>query len=123
MHHTYVTEAVSSSVGTITRKMTDPSGTTAWNAPSIFNRSALWLPALTTNERKEIAKYQKNQAGEPYVFSAYPSEKERTNRWHCSKLQWRAYKEATGIDIDCDGGWVVFPNDIVNHPSIVGISF
>lgn len=34
--------------------------------------------------------------------------------WYCSLLIWQAFYSVLGIDIDCNGGLMVYPNDLVN---------
>ncbi len=36
--------------------------------------------------------------------------------WYCSLLVWQAVFYVTGIDLDVNGGYQVYPNDLVNHP-------
>lgn len=50
MYNTWITEAVGEDVGTITRRMTNSSGTSVWNASSIYNRASMWLPSLTNTQ-------------------------------------------------------------------------
>ena len=122
MYNTYIVEALKSD-GVNKKRMTNSSGTSNWNESGVIsNRSAVWLSSLTTTQRNSIASYQIAQVGEPYYFSVLTSEKNRTDRWYCSKLQWKAYLQATGIDIDDDGG-AVYPRDIAYNPIMMGYSF
>lgn len=64
---------------------------------------------------------QRNQAGE--VNYAFPSGKATSdpNRYttvYCSLLHWKAYMWITGIDIDSNGGLVVYPVDIMNDREV-----
>ncbi len=34
--------------------------------------------------------------------------------WYCSLLLWQAFYSVLAIDLDCNGGLMVFPNDLVN---------
>jgi hypothetical protein len=36
--------------------------------------------------------------------------------WYCSLLIYQAFKDVLNIDLDSNGGLIVFPNDIVAHP-------
>lgn len=36
--------------------------------------------------------------------------------WYCSLLIWQAFFEVLGIDLDTNGGIMVFPNDIISSP-------
>lgn len=64
---------------------------------------------------------QRNQAGE--VTYAFPSGKATSdpNRYttvYCSLLHWKAYMWITGIDIDANGGLIVYPIDIKNDREV-----
>lgn len=43
------------------------------------------------------------------------SEKDK-NYWYCSLLIYQAFKDVLKMDLDVNGGVIVFPNDIINHP-------
>jgi len=36
--------------------------------------------------------------------------------WYCSLLIYQAFKDVLDIDLDTNGGLIVFPNDLVSHP-------
>lgn len=38
------------------------------------------------------------------------------NTWYCSLLVWQAVLRHTGIDIDPNGGYMVYPNDLIASP-------
>lgn len=61
------------------------------------------------SERSEAVSY--SLAQDPDAYSITTSKIVR-HRWYCSKLIWRAYKDATGDDLDHDWGYTVFPGDI-----------
>jgi hypothetical protein len=49
------------------------------------------------------------------------AEAERENwadnsHWYCSLLIWQAVLYVTGIDIDANGGYYVYPSDLINSP-------
>lgn len=50
-------------------------------------------------------------AGETYSWNASKGD---NDEWYCSKVPFRGYKDATGIDIDFDSGYWVWPVDIYN---------
>lgn len=122
----YGTNLAGFSIGTgngVNERYMSSTGSNWWNSTSgaiIYARYALWAPNMTTANRNAIINYMRNQIGESYNFS---SSKTDESQWYCSKLQWMAYKKILNIDIDCDGGYWVFPNDIKNSPLLVGISF
>lgn len=37
-------------------------------------------------------------------------------RVNCASMVWRLYNEVLGIDLDKNGGKMVYPNDIITHP-------
>jgi len=49
--------------------------------------------------------------GELYLW--YTS-KTDYSKWYCTKLPYVAFRGNAGIDIDADGGYWVFPDDIVS---------
>lgn len=38
------------------------------------------------------------------------------NKWYCSLLIWEAFYQVLGIDLDSNGGIMVYPNDLVASP-------
>ncbi len=40
--------------------------------------------------------------------------------WYCSLLIYQAFKDVLGIDLDSNGGLIVFPNDLIVHPLFDG---
>ncbi len=42
--------------------------------------------------------------------------------WYCSLLIYQAFKDVLDIDLDTNGGLIVFPNDLINHPLFDGKS-
>ncbi|WP_418223201.1 hypothetical protein [Clostridium isatidis] len=53
-------------------------------------------------------------ANEPYSLLASKSD---TDKFYCSLLNWRQYKDL-GIDLDFDGGPMVFAIDIYRHADV-----
>lgn len=37
--------------------------------------------------------------------------------WYCSLIVWNSVYYATGIDIDCNAGYMVYPNDLIASPT------
>lgn len=70
----------------------------------------LWVPTKASYGRAVIG-YCAAQAGEPYDIL---SSKTNYARWYCSKLPWVAWKVKTGLDLDGDGGYWIWPVDLVN---------
>jgi uncharacterized protein YycO len=64
--------------------------------------------------------YALAQEGKPFDYTAHLTtvpHKVDDSRLHCSELIWRAYK-AAGIDIDCNDGLIVYPDDIYFSPKL-----
>ena len=73
---------------------------------------ALWVPTATLAQRGAARTYCKAQSGEPYDIA---SSKTNQAKWYCSKLAWASYKYgSSAIDLDADGGYWVWPIDLVN---------
>lgn len=70
----------------------------------------LWVPSKATFGAAVVG-YCATQLGEPYNIS---SSKTDYTRWYCSKLSWVGWKLKTGLDLDADGGYWVWPVDLVN---------
>lgn len=70
----------------------------------------LWVPSKY-QYGGAVVSYCAAQAGEPYNLL---SSKSNTQEWYCSKLPWKAWQVRTGLDLDADGGYWVWPVDLVN---------
>lgn len=70
----------------------------------------LWVPAKSAYGGAVVS-YCAAQQGEPYSIS---SSKTDYTKWYCSKLPWVGWKLKTGLDLDADGGYWVWPVDLVN---------
>lgn len=67
---------------------------------------------------QEAIEYALDQVGKPFDFTAHATtlpHKINEERLHCTEVIWRAYK-AAGIDIDCNDGIAVYPEDIYYSP-------
>lgn len=40
----------------------------------------------------------------------------KNETWYCSLLVWQSFLNVTGIDLDPNGGYMVYPNDLINSP-------
>lgn len=84
-----------------------------------FDRAyALWMPAYRAYG-SSARYYARAQNGEPYNIS---SSKTDQSRWYCSKLAWASWRYTRGIDLDGDGGYWVWPVDLINsrHTYVFG---
>jgi len=74
----------------------------------------LWVPSVTAAKRTAARDFARAQLGEPYVINA---SKTNDAAWYCSKLAWAGYRRTSGIDLDADGGYFVWPVDLLNDPA------
>ena len=71
----------------------------------------LWVPRYWTYYGGRARNYARSKIGQPYVIN---SSKTDQSRWYCSKLCWAAWRYTAGVDLDADGGYWVWPIDLVN---------
>lgn len=71
----------------------------------------IWVPSLTAAKRSAARVYCRYQAGEPYNILSSKSDQ---SRWYCSKLCWSSYRYTAYVDLDADGGYWVWPVDLLN---------
>jgi uncharacterized protein YycO len=55
--------------------------------------------------------YAYRQMGKPYSVAAPKTD---LRSFYCSKLVWAAWRYTSGLDLDADGGFWVWPVDLVN---------
>lgn len=55
--------------------------------------------------------YARSWQGRPYSLAGAKTD-ERT--FYCSKVDWLAWRKAAGVDLDADGGFWVWPVDLLN---------
>lgn len=74
--------------------------------------------AATTAQRDVAADHANgSMLGRDYNFIFFAN-KTYDGPVNCSQLVWAAYRAATGIDLDGNGGWGVYPNDIRDSPLV-----
>lgn len=95
-------------------------GNDAWCSSLLYDKCSVYYPGMTNTQRDKIVSYMKKQIGKSYQAL---SSKNNTDSWYCSKLVWKAYKVVLNIDIDDNGGLIVYPEDILNSSYLVGICF
>jgi len=71
----------------------------------------IWVPSVRTTKRAAARTYCRSQLGEPYDIG---SSKSNQSAWYCSKLCWSSYRYTSSVDLDGDGGYWVWPIDLVN---------
>ena len=127
----YVVEAIPSASGNwlplidgvVEHHANDTSTNGEWNCSYVNNRQVFYPNStltLTTANRNAIAAYMENQIGKTYL---YPIDKYSTTYYYCSKLVWQAYYNVKGVDIDYDGGYTVYPFDILADSHFYRIQF
>jgi hypothetical protein len=77
---------------------------------------------LTDQQTDNLLQFLKNQLDGRYsVFTVKkfadpdPEKKVvlRNSNWHCASIVWQAFYQVTGVDIDENEGFVVYPSDII----------
>jgi hypothetical protein len=79
---------------------------------------------LTSNQTEDLIRFLRNQLDGGYNIlsfkkqytSATENQKKLQNLrqdWQCATLTWEAYFLATGLDIDSNEGWFIYPSDII----------
>jgi len=77
---------------------------------------------LTDQQTEDLIQFLKNQLDGGYSiftvkkFVYSDSEKKvalRNLNWHCASIVWQAFYQATGVDVDENEGFVVYPADII----------
>lgn len=71
--------------------------------------AGFFASSANTTERVVAVQYLRDQIGEPYLWD---SSKTAYSKWYCSKLPYVAYEKKADLNIDTDGGYWVFPDDI-----------
>jgi len=70
----------------------------------------LWVPGYTW-AGVSARNFCRAQLGEPYNIAASKSD---DTAWYCSKLAWAGWRRRASVDLDADGGYWVWPVDLVN---------
>jgi hypothetical protein len=73
----------------------------------------LWVPK-EANHGVAVRDWAYKQMGKPYNILAAKTD---LRSFYCSKLVWAAWRYTAGVDLDADGGYWVWPVDLVNSPS------
>jgi hypothetical protein len=69
--------------------------------------------------RFAVCSWAARQLGKPYSVLATKTD---LSSFYCSKLAWAAYRYVSGVDLDADGGFWVWPIDLVNsrYTALIG---
>jgi cell wall-associated NlpC family hydrolase len=73
----------------------------------------LWVPR-EANHGPAVRDWAYRQMGKPYNLLAAKTD---LRSFYCSKLVWAAWRYTAGVDLDADGGYWVWPADLVNSPN------
>ena len=68
---------------------------------------------------RAVVEYALAQVGRPFDYAATATIplKINENNLHCAEVAWRSYM-AAGVDLDSDGGLLVYPDDIYFSPKL-----
>lgn len=80
----------------------------------------LWVPSVSATARERARNYARSQMGEPYLITSSKSDQ---SHWYCSKVCWSSYRYTAGIDLDGDGGYYVWPVDLINDSQTVVFAY
>ncbi|MDR6226168.1 YiiX/YebB-like N1pC/P60 family cysteine hydrolase [Desmospora profundinema] len=81
-----------------------------WTKRGYSNVRKMYVKKENKDTHKKAAKFAKKQIGKPYNKTF--NKKNRTDKYYCSQLVWKAWKKQ-GKDLDNDGGPTVWPVDLV----------
>lgn len=68
---------------------------------------------VQAHHRTAVRMWAARQMGKPYSITIAKGD---TRSFYCSKLVWCAWYYVAGVDLDGDGGWFVWPVDLINSP-------
>lgn len=80
----------------------------------------IYVIGQTSTRRTAARAWAYNQMGKPYNIFAPKTD---LRSFYCSKLAWAAWRfTAAAVDLDADGGYWVWPIDLVNshHTGVIG---
>jgi hypothetical protein len=73
----------------------------------------LYVIGQTSTRRTVARAWAYSQMGKPYNLLAAKTD---LRSFYCSKLAWAAWRYTAGVDLDADGGYWVWPIDLVKSP-------
>lgn len=75
---------------------------------------------INTTQATSIKNFLGSQLGASYNIFSLKKQKSRKNaqqirrkNWHCATLTWEAFYFFVGLDIDANGGVIIYPSDII----------
>ena len=63
-----------------------------------------------------MKRFPKNPEVQQMVADGERENWARNSHWYCSLLIWQSVYYITGIDLDANGGYFVYPNDLISSP-------
>ena len=104
-----------SSLFNLKKRRFEPSAkinSSVYNFGKASGRLFLLKNNLSVKEIERLRDFARQKEGLPYFLFAG---KEDTTRYNCATFVWQALRYAAGMDVDFDGGRVVFPADILRY--------
>jgi Permuted papain-like amidase enzyme, YaeF/YiiX, C92 family len=78
-----------------------------------YNKVALGrVVGMNEQQRNDVVAWAVSRLGRPYRWPTDYALKDNDNRMYCSQYVWIDYLRDMNIDLDGDGGYIVFPDDI-----------
>ena len=75
---------------------------------------------VDVHQKDSIIVFLKNQEHHEFNWCAAKTFKRASsnvqNAWYCSLIIWQAIYNVLGIDPDANGGYYIYPNDLINSP-------
>lgn len=104
--------------GTIVESVPDQVRALAVSNKTVETGSKIFTfsPSISLEQQDKASNWAYSRIGDPYSDNFLTNrETSHYGAKNCSKLVWSAYLLMTGIDIDSNGGWGVYPKDILNN--------
>lgn len=78
-----------------------------------YNKVALGrVVGMNEQQMNDVVAWAVSRLGRPYRWPTDYAAKDNDSRMYCSQYVWIDYKGNMSIDLDGDGGYIVFPDDI-----------
>ncbi|MBN2263991.1 MAG: hypothetical protein JW735_13820, partial [Prolixibacteraceae bacterium] len=74
--------------------------------------------AFALNQKGDVSNWNASKRFEGYMNAAdsITANWADNDQWYCSLLVWQAFLYVTGVDFDVNGGYYVYPNDLLVNP-------
>lgn len=74
------------------------------------------LIAFALRQKGDYSSWNAVKARPPYLLNTADKAWADNTHWYCSLLVWQSVLATTGIDLDPNGGYMVYPNDLISSP-------